>query len=75
LSGCGPSSLGQGMVAMEKGFSLQINGGTTYGGFYARFKRTSWRICLGWLAVSLFFFDVEPVLGRLAAAQRKEGGK
>lgn len=43
------------------GFTFQVTGGG-YGGFYTRFTRVSWRICLGWLAVTLFFIDIEPML-------------
>lgn len=44
-----------------KGFSFQINGGG-YGGFNANFTKMSWRVCFGWLAITLFFMDVEPVM-------------
>ncbi len=46
---------------MNKGFSFQINGGK-YGGFYFRPSKTSIRLCLGWIALTIFFFDVEPTL-------------
>lgn len=48
------------MGKFPKGFSLQINGGS-YGGFHAKFDSLSCRVCFGWLAITLFFFDVEPV--------------
>lgn len=50
------------MGKLPRGFSLQINGGTAYAGFYARFTKMSWRFCFGWLAITLFFYDVEPAV-------------
>lgn len=46
---------------LPRGFSFQINGGS-YGGFYVNFTRLSWRVCLGWAAITLFLFDIEPVI-------------
>ncbi len=41
-----------------KGFTFMISGGS-YGGFYIKFRKTSWRICLGWVAFTLIFMDFE----------------
>lgn len=52
-------------VNLPKGFSIQVNGGTKYAGFYVRFRKLSWRLCLGWLAFSVFFYDVEPAISNM----------
>jgi hypothetical protein len=60
------------MRNLPKGFSLQINGGG-YGGIYVEFTKQSWRIALGWLAITLFFYDFEPVFHNLLKeAEAKE---
>lgn len=41
-----------------KGLSLTLCFGK-YGGFYVYVSSTSWRICLGWMAVTLYFLDLE----------------
>jgi hypothetical protein len=53
------------MSNLPTGFSLQINGGTVFGGFHTNFTKHSWRVCIGYVAVTLFFYDVEPVLAKL----------
>ena len=58
---------------MPKGFSLQVNGGSN-GGFYISLTRLSWRIALGWLAITLFFFDTEVVMHD-AIARASQGGR
>ena len=37
----------------------------TYGGFYTTFTKRSWRICLGWIAITLYFYDFENAITRL----------
>lgn len=49
------------MRELPKGFSFQINGGAS-GGWYISFTRLSWRIAMGRLAITLFLYDVEPVI-------------
>lgn len=56
---------------LPKGFSLQITGGK-YAKFYASFTRMSWRICLGWIAVTLFFFDAEVAITDVLIKSNKE---
>lgn len=41
-----------------KGLTFMISIGC-YGGFYASAKRTSWRLCLGWIAFTVIFCDFE----------------
>jgi hypothetical protein len=41
-----------------KGLSFTIIIGK-YGGFYTLFTRQAWRICLGWVAFTLYFCDLE----------------
>lgn len=41
-----------------KGLSITLCFGK-YAGFYTRFKKTNWRICLGWAALTLYFIDLE----------------
>lgn len=36
-----------------RGFSITLCFGK-YGGFYARFTSFSWRICLGWVALTIY---------------------
>lgn len=48
------------MAGFPKGFSFQVNGGS-YGGFRVHISSLSARVCLGWIAFTIFFFDVEPV--------------
>lgn len=45
---------------MQKGFSIQLNFGS-YGGFNVRLSEFSFGVCLGWVALRIFFFDVEVV--------------
>lgn len=59
------------MSKLPKGFSFQINGGTSYAGFYIRFTKMSWRVCLGWLAITLFFYDVEPAITNMVKSAHK----
>lgn len=49
------------MSNIPRGFSLQFNGGS-YGGFYVTASREVCGVCLGWFAIRLFFYDVEPVI-------------
>lgn len=42
----------------------------SYGGFYVSFKN-SWRICLGWVALTVYFFDIENVLEDLIDKKQK----
>lgn len=62
------------MSRFPRGFSFQVNAGA-YGGIYVNFTRMSWRIALGWVAITLFFFDIEPVfadaLKRSNSARRR----
>lgn len=50
----------------NKGISFLIAVGS-YGGFYAYKSKTSIRLCLGWIAFTLFPFDLEDVLTELKA--------
>jgi len=36
-----------------KGFSITLVFGT-YGGIYTRFNSVDWRICLGWVALTIY---------------------
>lgn len=42
----------------ENGFSITLVFGP-YGGFYVYTSKHSWRLCLGWMALSILFYDVE----------------
>jgi hypothetical protein len=41
-----------------KGLSFTLVFGK-YGGFYAKFSKQDWRICLGWVAFTIYFCDLE----------------
>lgn len=41
-----------------KGFSITLCFGR-YAGFYAHAHETNWRICLGWVALTIYFCDLE----------------
>jgi len=30
-----------------------------YGGFYAHFSGAAWRVCLGWMALTVLFMDLD----------------
>lgn len=33
-----------------------------YGGFYPHISASAWRLCLGWVAFTVIFKDIDPVL-------------
>jgi len=33
-----------------------------FGGFYANFSTFAWRVCLGWMALTFVFADLDTVL-------------
>lgn len=47
-----------------KGLSFTICIGK-YGGFYAHTHETNWRLCLGWVAFTLYFVDLEEYINYL----------
>jgi len=52
-----------------KGLTLTLAFGK-YGGFYAYAHSTNWRLCLGWVALTIYFVDLEQFISYLKA---KEG--
>ncbi len=36
-----------------------------YGGFYGHFHATNWRICLGFVALTVYFLDLEEYITKL----------
>ena len=38
------------------------------GGFYVSFSRSSWRICLWWIAFTIFWFDLDLIIQDMAKA-------
>lgn len=44
------------------GITITLTIGKLYGGFYTRFTSISWRICLGWIALTIYFCDLEKAL-------------
>ena len=42
-----------------------------YGGFYAQFNSQFWRICLGWIAITLYFSDLEDFITKLIKEKNK----
>lgn len=50
-----------------KGFSITLCIGK-YAGFYAKFSAVSWRICLGWIALTVYpTTDLEAYIDKLRA--------
>jgi len=45
-------------------FALSVG---RWGGFYFERSEMSWRLCLGWMAFTLLFEDLDVCLGRLVA--------
>ena len=41
-----------------KGITFTLALGS-YGGFYAHVHKTNWRVCLGWVAFTIYFVDLE----------------
>jgi hypothetical protein len=41
-----------------KGLSFTLCFGS-YGGFHAKFNAQFWRLCLGWVALTVYFCDLE----------------
>ena len=47
----------------KKGISfLTVIG--SYGGFHKTITKHSWHICFGWIAFTIFFYDVENALAQ-----------
>ena len=53
------------------GISASISFGH-YGGFQIQFNKEFWRIVLGWVAVSICFFDLDFVFGMMLTEKVKE---
>lgn len=49
-----------------KGLSFTLCLGS-YGGFYAKFSTAAWRFCLGWVAFTVYFCDLENFITLLRA--------
>lgn len=41
-----------------------------YGGFYVIFSRSEWRLCLGWVAFTIYFVDLEAFILNLKRKYR-----
>jgi hypothetical protein len=56
--------------------TLAINIGK-YGGFYASKSGQAVRLCLGWIAFTIYFFDLDelivPLMDRDALAEQEQG--
>lgn len=55
----------------DKGLSFLLAFGG-YGGFYAHYSNSSFRICLGWIGITIFFYDVEGSIGRILKERKTE---
>lgn len=40
-----------------------------YGGFYGHMHGTNWRVCLGWMALTVYFLDLEEFINYLRSDQ------
>lgn len=53
---------------MGRGGCVAVSWGR-WGGFYWR-RGETWRLCLGWVALTVFFEDLDDVLHKLADGER-----
>lgn len=51
-------------VILKKGLSFTLCFGT-YGGFYTELSNIQLRICLGFVAFTIYFFDLEDFINNL----------
>lgn len=49
--------------------SLAVSFGK-WGGFYIS-KRSTWRVCLGWVAITYFPYDIDDILNELLEKAKK----
>jgi hypothetical protein len=56
----------------KRGLSILLNVGP-WGGVYLQRGTQSWRLCLGWIAISIYAADIDPILADWAEriAERK----
>lgn len=57
-----------------KGLSFTICIGS-YGGFYCKFSSVAWRVCLGHIAFTLYFCDLEDFITTLTEKKKRKAKK
>jgi hypothetical protein len=55
----------------KKGISLLFVLGS-YGGFHKTITKHSWHICLGWIAFTVFWYDVESALSKILIEEKPD---
>ena len=56
---------------ITKGLSISLCVGK-YGGFYSQFTPNFFRVCLGWIALTLWFIDLESFITHLRTKKKYE---
>ena len=43
-----------------------------YGGFHAKFSKEMWRVCIGWIAFTIYFSDIKAFMHTLINRANKK---